>query len=197
MGRSDEELVEEFKQGSREALEELCGRHLEPLHTFVFHHYAGRNEAVAQDIVQETATVLVEKIASFKGQSKFRTWLYGIARNCGKRAIADAKRAQSSREYRLGSDSRKEMTPDEHGIQKEEVERMNRAIAGLPEKYSEVIELHYRAGLKDSDVAEVLGITHVAVRKRLSRARKQLHTILDAERLSGGRSMGGARADGG
>ncbi|MHC4444505.1 MAG: RNA polymerase sigma factor [Planctomycetota bacterium] len=56
--------------------------------------------------------------------------------------------------------------------------RLQAAISKLPEDYRETISLYYLDGRKCSGVAESLGISEVAVRQRLVRARLMLHDLL-------------------
>ncbi len=54
------------------------------------------------------------------------------------------------------------------------VQELTSLIEGLPEKYRAVLELHAYYGLSDKQIADVLGITYAAARKRLERARALL-----------------------
>src|SRR6266550_9508250 len=75
----DAHLVEQAKKGSRAALEKLVLRHQAWIYNIavrmVFHPQD------AEEVTQEVLVKVVTKLSTFKGESKFRTWLYRIAAN--------------------------------------------------------------------------------------------------------------------
>jgi len=78
-GTSDNELVEQAKNGDRAALEKLVLRHQAWIYNIavrmVFHPQD------AEEVTQEVLVKVITKLSTFKGESKFRTWLYRIAAN--------------------------------------------------------------------------------------------------------------------
>src|SRR5580765_7349704 len=76
---SDVELVDQAKSGDRGALEKLVLRHQAWIYNIairmVFHPQD------AEEITQEVLVKVITKLSTFKGESKFRTWLYRIAAN--------------------------------------------------------------------------------------------------------------------
>jgi RNA polymerase sigma-70 factor (ECF subfamily) len=75
----DIELVSRFRAGDTRAFDELVQRHQEPVRRLVGRYV--RNEADAKDVAQEAFTRAFQGLASFRGESAFRTWLYRIAVN--------------------------------------------------------------------------------------------------------------------
>src|SRR5687768_15983741 len=78
-GLSDESLLERFHGGDVEAFEELLGRYRRPVFNFVLRSV--RDVPRAEEILQEVFLRVVQRSEDFRGQSKFSTWLYTIARN--------------------------------------------------------------------------------------------------------------------
>ena len=76
---SDVALVEKAKSGDRGALEKLVLRHQAWIYNIairmVFHPQD------AEEVTQEVLVKVITKLSTFKGESKFRTWLYRIAAN--------------------------------------------------------------------------------------------------------------------
>src|SRR5438552_18966569 len=76
---SDDELVEKVKNGDRAALENLVLRHQAWIYNIairmVFHPQD------AEEVTQEVLVKVITKLSRFRGESKFRTWLYRIAAN--------------------------------------------------------------------------------------------------------------------
>jgi RNA polymerase sigma-70 factor (ECF subfamily) len=66
--------------GDRRAAADLLDQHLDTLYEFV-HYRVGGNTHVAEDLVQETLVVALERMRSFDGRSRMSTWLCGIAKN--------------------------------------------------------------------------------------------------------------------
>src|SRR6202022_1673859 len=76
---ADFDLISQAKNGSREALEKLVLRHQAWIYNIavrmVFHPQD------AEEVTQEVLVKVITKLSTFKGESKFRTWLYRIAAN--------------------------------------------------------------------------------------------------------------------
>ncbi len=76
----DSTLRDRILGGDRAAAEELFQRHLDPLYEFV-HYRVGGDRGTAEDVVQDTFLVALERLNSFDGRSTLHTWLCGIAKN--------------------------------------------------------------------------------------------------------------------
>src|SRR5688500_13098212 len=86
----DAELVAAAAAGDRAAFEELLKRHYDRIHGLAWQLTGSR--ADADDIAQEVCCTLVEKIATFRSEARFSTWLCGIAVN----ACRDLRRRRRS-----------------------------------------------------------------------------------------------------
>jgi DNA-directed RNA polymerase specialized sigma24 family protein len=88
---TDEELMLEFRQGSREAFEEIFQRHREALYGFFRRrlHDASR----AGGLAQETFLAVIRGVARYEPRALVRTYLYGIALN-----LLAAERRKRSRD---------------------------------------------------------------------------------------------------
>ena len=78
-GATDDDLVGLAAQGDRAAFEALLRRHYDLMHRVAWRMTGSQTDA--QDICQDVCCALVERIASFRGEAKFTTWLIGIVRN--------------------------------------------------------------------------------------------------------------------
>ena len=76
---TDAQLVEQAREGDRPALEKLVLRHQAWIYNIavrmVFHPQD------AEEVTQEVLVKVITRLSTFKGESKFRTWLYRIAAN--------------------------------------------------------------------------------------------------------------------
>jgi DNA-directed RNA polymerase specialized sigma24 family protein len=76
---SDAELVEQAQQGNRSALEKLILRHQAWIYNIAVRMVFRPEDA--EEVTQEVLIKAITKLSTFKGESKFRTWLYRIAAN--------------------------------------------------------------------------------------------------------------------
>src|SRR5580692_4479480 len=76
---TDDELVEKAKNGDRAALEKLVLRHQAWIYNIAVRMVFQPHDA--EEVTQEVLVKVITKLGSFKGESKFRTWLYRIAAN--------------------------------------------------------------------------------------------------------------------
>src|SRR5438445_10885848 len=89
-GDDDEALVAAAVAGHRDAFEALLRRHYDRVHGLAWQLTGSR--ADADDVAQDVCCTLVAKIASFRGEAKFATWLTGITFN----ACRDFRRRRRS-----------------------------------------------------------------------------------------------------
>ena len=150
-----------------------------------------KNEADAEDVAQEAFLKAFHHLATFRSESKFSTWLIGIALN--------EARSRLRREGVLRMDSLDDTTEDggpvspailrdwrevpSEALERKEIRQMlQEAITGLPEKYREVFILRDVEELNIFETAAALRITVGNVKVRLHRARlmlqKQLSPLL-------------------
>ena len=78
-GAADADLVASAAAGDRDAFEALLRRHYDRVHGIAWQLTGSR--ADADDIAQDVCVALVEKIANFRGEAKFTTWLTGVTFN--------------------------------------------------------------------------------------------------------------------
>src|SRR5438132_1763339 len=76
---TDAELVEQTKNGDRTALEKLVLRHQAWIYNIAVRMVFQPHDA--EEVTQEVLVKVITKLSTFKGESKFRTWLYRIVAN--------------------------------------------------------------------------------------------------------------------
>ncbi len=170
------DLLEKAKAGDRQALEKLLGE-LEP-RIYRFAMKLCRDPEDASGVLQETMLQAVRSLDEFRGDASLSTWLYSIARSfCIKkrrRSKFAPAHTESWEEVARREDvdiASPDRPPDEELARRELVAALEQAIAGLDEKYREVLVLRDVEGLPAQDVARVLGLSVAAVKSRLHRAR--------------------------
>ncbi|MFF0374044.1 RNA polymerase sigma factor [Actinoplanes missouriensis] len=134
----------------------------------------------ASDVVAETFLVAWRRHAELPPDDEVRLWLYGVAR----RVLANHHRGGTRRE-RLGERLRQRLTAVVSADPAGEVPQrlaVGDALKRLPETDREILMLTAWEGLEPREVAEVLGVSAVVVRTRLSRARARLRDLLGHEK---------------
>jgi len=161
-------LIEGLRRADPLAFETLYEREKAGLYGFLLR--LARDPHVASDLFQNVWLKLARHAAGLRSDSNLRAWLYTVARN----EHVSFRRAQAldlSRVLALGLEPRE---PDDS------VERDTRRLAfaaaldRLSDGEREVVLLAGVAGLETEAAAEVLGISGVAFRQRLARARRRL-----------------------
>ena len=151
-----------------------------------------RNEADAEDAAQEALLRAYRKLASFRSESKFSTWLTSIALN---ESRARLRRREGGLAVSLDSLSsqatllsaryvRDKQESALRSLEREELRsQLQRAISGLPRIYREVLQMRLLDELSVRSTAQALMSTEGVVKARLRRARRMLQRRFSAYRL--------------
>jgi RNA polymerase sigma-70 factor, ECF subfamily len=136
----------------------------------------------AQDVTQEVFMRAHEKLADFRGEARFGSWLYRLAFN---RALEHRRRAR----FRLPHVSFEAQgaetgVPGEPGDQERQMV-VARLLERLPDVYRTVIHMHYWLGCSVDEIAESLSVPAGTVKSYLSRARQRLRDHARAQGLAG------------
>ncbi|MEO0140481.1 MAG: sigma-70 family RNA polymerase sigma factor [candidate division WOR-3 bacterium] len=162
----DERLVERAKKGHMASFEVLVMRYSRMVFA-VAYSVLGDAEA-ARDASQNAFLKAYLGLKGFRGDSRFSTWLYSIARRC---AIDMARRMMKAPESI-------EDAPEPYGLPDRRGMILDEALRSLDEREREVINLHYKAGFSAGEIGDLLGLTEVNVRVIMFRARKKLREAL-------------------
>jgi RNA polymerase sigma-70 factor (ECF subfamily) len=146
-----------------------------------------RNEADAEDAAQDAVLKAFTHLGQFRLESKFSTWLIQIAINEARMRIrkqhTEIMKPMVEQEDEEGLYQPKEFA-DWREIPSEALERMEirqaleRALAGIAQKYREVFLLRDVQHLSIEEAAEALGLSRAAIKTRLLRARLMLRDLL-------------------
>lgn len=151
-------------------------------------------EHEAEDITQEVFIKVNQALKTFRGESQLSTWIYRIATNTALDRLRSPSFKQMAQERLLKvsmgdgaieDDDRdlwadKNMpSVDQQLIRKEMNECIKNFIEGLPLDYRTVTVLSEIEGLKNPEIAQVLGVSLDTVKIRLHRARTKLKKELE------------------
>jgi RNA polymerase sigma-70 factor, ECF subfamily len=167
---SDEQLMLDFQQGSKEAFAELFERYREPVYGFFRRRL--RDPARAEELAQETFVVVLRGAERYQPRGSFRSYLYSIAFR------------QASSEYRKARHEGAPLTAEPAsptGQDACEALWVKRAIAKLDETHREILMLREYEQLSYEEIAGLLRIPVNTVKSKLFRARMELKALLDPE----------------
>ena len=94
MGMNDQHVIEAIVSGDRDAYELLVKGHAQSLFRLAFR--MTRNEADAEDVVQEAFMRAFNKLSSFDSRSSFGTWIYRITARCALDKLQANKRSDKT-----------------------------------------------------------------------------------------------------
>ena len=173
--------------GDRERFGELVEHHQEAVWGVIARFLPNQDDA--REVFQETWLRALERLQSLRDPERLRSWLFSIALNqCRSRHRA---RSLAPRQLRLVGESETErgllepaattLGPVELLTRRDESERFAAAIAHLPARQREVLELRLSGGLSHAEIATVLGIREDSARANLYQAMRRLKAQLQPD----------------
>lgn len=176
----DEELVKRCAGGDREAFNDLVLKYQKKVFSVAYRFVGDPEEA--NDLAQEIFTAAYQNLKSFRGDSKFSTWLFQIATNRGKNRFKYLKRRgfftnKGSSETDDEGDQSHRALPDQtanpeellsgNQIRKAVIEAINE----LEPDHREIVILRDIEGLSYDEIARILDLPEGTTKSRLHRAR--------------------------
>ena len=173
--RAEEQaLITAAKTGDEQAVLDLVDRYQGAVYRF------GKRmcptEEDAEDVVQETLLTAVQKLADFRGDASFTSWLFTIVRSrCSRKHRAAAKSPVLEPIEMI--DERPH--PDELLNQHQLRQGLEAALATIEPMYREVLLMRDVEGMTAPEVAATLDLSVAAVKSRLHRARGMLRERIE------------------
>jgi RNA polymerase sigma-70 factor (ECF subfamily) len=175
---SDEVLIARVKKGDCEAFNPLVERYKMPLYKVLYRMVHNRDDA--EDLVEEAFIKAYRAISRFDLKRSFYAWICRIAVNNAINYIKKERRAQVQSigmvEYKLTAEKG---NPVRMTRQKILTERINTAIAKLPEEYRIILVLRVDEECSYEDISSMLKIPKGTVMSRLARARQKLKKLFN------------------
>ena len=157
--------------------EEVVLPHLDA--AFNYARWLTKSEADAEDVVQDAYVRALRFFSSLRSDDA-RSWLLTIVRNTWYGRFPRATAANQTTVYDDVTHDRPDesLDPEALVLQRQAVEKVQRAVQELPADFREVIVLRELEGLSYKEIAAVVGIPIGTVMSRLARARERLLAIL-------------------
>jgi RNA polymerase sigma-70 factor, ECF subfamily len=174
----DVQLVERYRIGDRAAFDEVYARYEAMVFNLALRLSGSAEEAA--DLTQEIFLRVYRHLASFRGQSALKTWLFRIALNhCRERLGRFRPTVQPVDDEEGGvvlTDPGRD--PEELAAAAEEGRIVTRALGRLHPIFREAVILRDLEGMSYQEIAEVMGVRVGTVRSRIARGREQLRMCL-------------------
>jgi RNA polymerase sigma-70 factor (ECF subfamily) len=176
---NERELVERCRSGDEGAFRELVDEYKNLVFALIARTVQDRSRT--EDLAQDVFLRIHRGLPYFRGEARLSTWIYRIVANV---CSQDAGRppAPVSLEDEDARGSAKTAATDRQFSDFELRDRLEKAIARLPENYRLLIAAHYLEGVQYEALAEALQLPLGTVKTHLHRAKRQLRQILESER---------------
>jgi RNA polymerase sigma-70 factor (ECF subfamily) len=167
--------VKQAQAGDRRAFEQLYRSHCDRIYALCW-RMCGCDAALAEDMVQEAFVRAWNKLALFRGDSKFGTWLHRLAVNV---VLSDkrirVKRLAREQEMVEAVERTLAGAADVTAGLRQDLEK---AISGLPERARTVLVLYDIEGYQHSEIAQMTGMAVGSSKAQLHRARRLVREAL-------------------
>lgn len=144
-----------------------------------------RNDDEAADVAQDAMLTAYRNRHAFRGQSRFTTWLYRVAATTALMHLRKKRRAPVELTVSVDEDAPRALevadptsSPEELAAAHEAVERVQRRLDELGERYGEVFARRFAGGESEVEIASSLDLCVATVKTRAYRARLALREVL-------------------
>lgn len=177
----DLDLVEQAKENKPKAFEKLLSKYQKSVYYMLLKMVNNADDA--DDLTQEAFAKAFNSLHKFDSRYAFSTWLFRIATNNAIDYIRKKRVQTVSIDTSYENDEGDSMTfdikdsdlnPDELMLKKQRKEYLKKAVARLPAKYKQLVELRYFQELSYDEVATELELPLGTVKAQLFRARELL-----------------------
>lgn len=170
---SEAQIIRKASAGDGPAIRQLYERYSPRVYAVV-RRIAGDDD-LAQDYAQEAWIRAIRALPTFRGDSRFSTWLHRIAVNAALQAL---RRSKTRRERQAPMPESIAVRPLSRDSLLEV--RLESAMDRLPEGMREILILHDVEGYTHEEIGETLGVTSGTSKSQLFKARAKMRDMLGA-----------------
>jgi len=181
---AEAEIIARAQQGDGAAFQTLYEMHKRRVYSICLRMV--NNTAEAEDLTQEAFLQLFRKIATFRGESAFTTWLHRMSVNVVLMKLRKKSLPEVSLEETL--DPQQEDGPKRDVGKRDDrltgsIDRvtLERAIAELPAGYRRIFVLHDVDGYEHNEIADMIGCSIGNSKSQLHKARMKLRELLQQQ----------------
>lgn len=185
---SDQDLMRIVQGGDYSPASEIYDRYSARIYNFALRFL--KNAEAAEDATQEVFVKMMRHANQFQGDAKLSTWLFSITANwCRDYLRKSDNKAKEGEEVLLTLPSSSDLGPERNLEQRENEQRVQRALAVLTAEQREAILLSRYQGLSYAEIAQIAGCSEGAVKTRVFRAMETLKKVLTGESRGGDRCL--------
>ena len=176
----DQELVSRYLAGHMGAFDELMTRHERAVFRLCFRFVKNREDAM--DLTQEVFIKAFEKLTAFRGDARFKTWLYRVAVN---HCLNHVKK--NSREFVEVDESIGSVKPSFHNklLEKERRAIVRKLMVKLPPKQKAILELRMNDNMTYEEIAGILGRSVSTIKSSVFFALTKLKKMVQQQSAAG------------
>lgn len=198
---NESEMISQAKTGDSAAFHWLYEKHYRRV--FALSWRMVGNHALAEELTQDTFLQVFRRLNTFRGDSRFSTWLHRIAVNETLMSLRRRQHIVEELPLEEPDDDSHRPNPlerlrvvDQRLAASDDRVRLEHAISQLPSGYAAIFVLHDIFGYAHHEIAELLGCTVGNTKSQLHKARMRLRSALRGEvpRRGGGRRTRHAQA---
>lgn len=174
-GKTDEEIIDRILKGDKSAFASLVERYQNYVFTLVLRFTDNREDA--EEIAQDVFVKAYRSLADFRGDSKFSTWLFTIARTTCLSFLRKKKLDTISLDNERAGVQLETRESAFHANQIEQKSRhaiLNKAISMLSADDAQVLNLFYKGDQTLEEIGKIMGMEPNTVKVKLHRARQRL-----------------------
>jgi RNA polymerase sigma-70 factor (ECF subfamily) len=169
-------LVKRAVSGDRAAFEKLYRRHRDRIYGLVW-RLAGGDAGLAEDLLQDSFVRAWQKLDSFRGDSRFGTWLHRLSVNV---ALSDRRTRMRRVCHETALEGAVErIASGDSDVRAPEQMDLEQAIGQLPERARTVLVLFDVEGYSHTEIAEMTGMAVGSSKAQLHRARRLVREDLE------------------
>ena len=169
-------LVERCRTGDDAAFTELVDRYKDLVFAMVYR--MARDRTRADDLAQDVFLKIYRGLPYFRGEARLSTWIYRIVANVCSQERSRRAPDVSLEPARPGAPRIDRGGPDAAFGDLELRDRLDKAIAQLPDNYRMLIAAHYLDGIQYEALAETLGVPLGTIKTHLHRAKRRLRELM-------------------
>jgi RNA polymerase sigma-70 factor, ECF subfamily len=174
---TERELVERCRRGDEAAFQELVDEYKDLVFAVIARTVLDR--ARAEDLAQDVFLRIHRGLPYFRHEARLSTWIYRIVAN-----VCTQDRGRTAAAISIDDERGAAIVPAAADRQFSDLElrdRLEKAIARLPENQRLLIAAHYLRGVQYEDLAEAFKLPLGTVKTQLYRAKRQLRRLLETE----------------
>lgn len=174
---TDEELLDEIKDGSQAAMEVLVKKHYKYIFAYIYRKVGDYH--LAYDLTQEVFVKMMKALDRYQTKNTFKHWLLKIAVN----HCRDYFRSRSFKQKEKEGELVPKLVDQKSNVwdlisKKVNSEQVKSALEQLPEYQKETIILRYYHDLKIKEISEITDSKEATVKSRLQQGQAKLKKIL-------------------